>query len=130
MNPNIMRNTVKSACKKHKILIIGDSHVRGLSEKISNCLDDSFRNNYIWVVNNIIKEIRSWKLSCRVSSPIELSWENEMNDPGNQVSPVIASVGKVGPSPNCKNDGHPEPEDSAPVVDSLSQMDVECLGQT
>ena len=43
-----------------------------------------------------------------------------MNDPGNQVSPVIASVGKVGPSPNCKNDGHPEPEDSAPVVDSLS----------
>ena len=73
-----------------------------------------------WVVNNITKEIRSWKLSCRVSSPIELSWENEMNDPGNQVSPVIASVGKVGPSPNCKNDGHPEPEDSAPVVDSLS----------
>ena len=130
MNPNIMRNTVKSACKKHKILIIGDSHVRGLSEKISNCLNDSFRNNYIWVVNNIIKEIRNWKSSCRVSSPIELPWENEMNDLGNQVSPVIVSVGKEGLSPNCKNDGHPEPGDSAAVVDSLSQTDMECLGQT
>jgi hypothetical protein len=40
-NPNITRKTVKSACKRHKILVIGDSHVRGLSEKISNCLDES-----------------------------------------------------------------------------------------
>jgi len=42
MNPNITRKTVKSTCKRHKILVIGDSHVRGLSEKISNCLDDTF----------------------------------------------------------------------------------------
>jgi hypothetical protein len=41
-NPNIMWKTVKSACKRHKILVIGDSHVRGLSEKISNCLEESF----------------------------------------------------------------------------------------
>jgi len=253
MNLNIMRKTVKSACKRHKILVIGDSHVRDLSEKISNCLDDSFsvfgitkpnadietitspihlkmgnltkddliiflggtndisRNeakkglrslrdftqrtintnlillgaphrydlspqscvntevklynkrlqslvsisNHVrvlsmpterrhhtrhglhlnkkgkdWVVDNIIKEIRNWKSSCRVSSPIELPWENEMNDLGNQVSPVIVSVGKEGPSPNDKNDGHPEPGNSAAVVGSLSQTDVECLGQT
>ena len=30
------------ACNKHRILIIGDSHVRGLAEKISNCLNGSF----------------------------------------------------------------------------------------
>jgi hypothetical protein len=81
-------------------------------------------------VNNIIKEIRNWKYSCRVSSPIELPWKNEMNDLGNQVTPVILSVGKEGPSPNCKNDGHPESGDSAAEVDSLPQTDVECLGQT
>ena len=81
-------------------------------------------------MNNIIKEIRNWKLSCRVSSPIELPWKNEINDLGNQVSPVIVSVGKEGPSPNYKNDDHPETGDSAAKMDSLSQMDVECQGQT
>jgi len=40
------------------------------------------------------------------------------------------SVGKEGPSPNYKNDGHPESGDSAAKVDSLSQADVECQGQT
>ena len=83
-----------------------------------------------WVVNNVIKEIRNWKLSCKVSSPRELPWKNEMNDLGNQDSPVIVSVGKEGLSPNCKNDGHPESGDSAAEVDSLSQTDVERLGQT
>jgi len=34
-------NTLK-ACRRHKTLIIGDSHVRDLSEKIGNCLDNSF----------------------------------------------------------------------------------------
>jgi len=252
-NPAITRKTVKLTRKRHRILVIGDSHVRGLSEKISNCLDDTFsvfgitkpnadietitspvhlktgnltkedlivflggtndisRNeakkglrslrdftqrtintnlillgsphrydlppqscvntevklynkrlqslvsasNHVrvlsmpterrhhtrhglhlnkkgrdWVVNNVIKEIRNWKLSCKVSSPIELPWKNEMNDLGNQDSPVIVSVGKEGPSPNCKNDGHPESGDSAAEVDSLSQTDVEHLGQT
>ena len=33
---------VNSKHIKHKIIIIGDSPVRGLSEKIGNCLDDSF----------------------------------------------------------------------------------------
>jgi hypothetical protein len=37
-----MRKTVKSACRRHRLLIIGDSHIRGLSEKINNCLDDCF----------------------------------------------------------------------------------------
>jgi len=53
-----------------------------------------------------------------------------MNDLGNQVSPVLVSVGKEDPSPNCKTDGHPESGDNAAEVDSLSQTDVECLGQT
>ena len=83
-----------------------------------------------WVVNNIIKEIRNWKSSSRVSSPIELPWKNVMKDLGNQVSPVIVSVEKEDPSPNCKNDDHPESGDSAAKVGSLSQTDVECLGQT
>lgn len=34
---------MKPESKRYKILVIGDSHARGLSEKISNCLDDSFR---------------------------------------------------------------------------------------
>ena len=84
-----------------------------------------------WIVNNIIKESRNWKSSCRVSSPIELPRKNEMKDLGNQVSPVIVSVEKVGPNPNCKND-HLESEDSAVKVVSLSlsQTDVECMVQT
>jgi hypothetical protein len=80
-------------------------------------------------VNNIIKEIRNWKLSCRVSSPIELLLKNEMTDLGNQVLPVIVSVGKEALSPNYKNDGHPESGDSAAEVDSLSQSDVKCMEQ-
>ena len=84
-----------------------------------------------WIVNNIIKEITNWKSSCRVSSPIELPWKNEMRDLGNQVSPVIVSVEKEGPNPNCKNH-HLESEDSAAKVISLSlsQTDVKCMVQT
>jgi len=52
-----------------------------------------------------------------------------MNDLGKQDSPAIASVRKEGSSPNCKNDGHPESGDSAAEADSLSQTDVERLGQ-
>jgi len=252
-NLNTMRKTVKLACRRHSLLVIGDTHIRGLSEKISNCLDDSFillgitkpnadietitspihlkmgkltkedliiflggtndisRNeakkglrslkdftqrtintnlilleaphkydlspqscvntevklynkrlqsfvsvsNHVrvlstpterrhhtrhglhlnkkgrdWVVKNVIKEIRNWKLSCRVSSPMELPLKDEMNDTGNQISQTIVSVGKEGPSPNCKNDGHPESGASAAEVDSLSQTDEECLRQT
>jgi len=45
---------------------------------------------------------------------------------------VIVSVEKKGPNPNCKNDVHPESKDSTAKVGSLSvsQTDVECLGQT
>jgi len=78
-----------------------------------------------WIVNNI-KEIRNWKSSCRVSSPIELRWKNETKDL------VIVSVEKKGPNPNCKNDDHPGSEDSAAKVGSLSisRTVVECIGQT
>jgi hypothetical protein len=37
-----MNETTQSKCKKHKILIIGDSHVIGLSEEIIDRLDDSY----------------------------------------------------------------------------------------
>ena len=33
---------MKPESGRHKTLVTGDSHVRGLSKKISNCLDDSF----------------------------------------------------------------------------------------
>jgi hypothetical protein len=79
-------------------------------------------------VNYIIKEIRNWKLPCRVSSPIELPWKNEMIVLEIQVSSVVVS-GKEAPSHNYKNDGHPESGDNAPEVDSLSQTDMECMEQ-
>jgi len=41
-NWNNTRETVKPESERHKILVIGDSHVTGLSKNISNCLDDSF----------------------------------------------------------------------------------------
>ena len=37
-----MRETAKPESERHKTLVIGDSHVRGLSKNISKCLDDSF----------------------------------------------------------------------------------------
>jgi hypothetical protein len=39
---NTLKETVTVAHRRHKILIIGDSHVRGLSDKVSNGLDDAF----------------------------------------------------------------------------------------
>ena len=85
-----------------------------------------------WIENNIIKEIRNWKTSCRVSSPTELPWKTEMKDLGNQVSQVTVSVEKEDLNPSCKNDDHPESENSAAKMGSLSlsQTDVKCLGQT
>ena len=79
-----------------------------------------------WIVNNIIKVIRNWKSSCRVSSPTGLRWKNETKDL------VTVSVEKEGPNPNCKNDDHPKSEDCAAKVGSvsISRTDVECLGQT
>jgi len=42
MKLNTSRETVTLVRRRHKILIIGDSHFRGLPEKISNCLNNSF----------------------------------------------------------------------------------------
>lgn len=52
---------VNSKHIKHKIIIIGDSHVRGLSEKIGNCLDDSFSVLGISKPNAYIETITSSK---------------------------------------------------------------------
>ena len=41
-NLNLINKIAKSERRKHKILIIGDSHVRGLSERIMDHLDDSY----------------------------------------------------------------------------------------
>ena len=67
MNLNSTRKTVILACNKHKILIIGDSHVRGLAEKISNHLDDSFDVCGITKPNADIESI---------TSPIHLKTEH------------------------------------------------------
>jgi hypothetical protein len=37
-----LKKPVSNANIKHKIFIIGDSHVRGLSDKVRNDLDDAF----------------------------------------------------------------------------------------
>lgn len=56
---NTSKKTVTSACRRHKIHIIGDSHVRGLSEKISNCLDNSFSVTGIAKPNADIEAVTS-----------------------------------------------------------------------
>jgi hypothetical protein len=61
------KKTVTSACRRHKILIIGDSHIRGLSEKISNSLDDSFSVTGVTKPNADIET---------VTSPLHLKTEN------------------------------------------------------
>ena len=67
MKLNTSKKTITLACKKHKILIIGDSHVRGLSEKISDCLDYSFGVTGITKPNADIDAI---------TSPLHLKNEN------------------------------------------------------
>jgi hypothetical protein len=39
---NTLKETVTVTHRRHKILIINDSHVRGLSDKVSSGLDDAF----------------------------------------------------------------------------------------
>jgi hypothetical protein len=56
---NTSKKTVTSACRRHKIVIIGDSHVRGLSEKICHCLDVSFSAIGITKPNADIEAITS-----------------------------------------------------------------------
>jgi hypothetical protein len=67
MKLNTSKKTVTSACRRRKIHIIGDSHVRGLSEKISNCLDNSFSVTGIAKPNADIEEI---------TSPLHLETDN------------------------------------------------------
>jgi hypothetical protein len=68
---NTLKKTVTSARRRHKILIIGDSHVRGLSEKVSNCLDDSFSVTGITKPNADIEVI---------TSPLHLIIDNHKKD--------------------------------------------------
>jgi hypothetical protein len=56
---NTSEKTVTPACRRHKIVIIGDSHVRGLSEKVNNYLDDSFSVISITKSNADIEAITS-----------------------------------------------------------------------
>jgi PleD family two-component response regulator len=42
MKLSTSKETVTLARRRHKILIVGDSHFRDLPKKISNCLDNSF----------------------------------------------------------------------------------------
>jgi hypothetical protein len=54
-------NTSKKDCEinpsKHKICIIGDSHVKGLSDKVSSGLDDTFSVSGITKPNGDIEGI-------------------------------------------------------------------------
>jgi predicted phosphodiesterase len=59
VNQDTTRKTVTSSCRRHKILVISDSHVRDLSEKISNCLDNSFSVTGITKSNGDIEAITS-----------------------------------------------------------------------
>ena len=59
MNRNTARETVSSAHKVHNILIISDSHSKGLAVKIQNCLDDSFKIYGLIKPNADIQQITS-----------------------------------------------------------------------
>jgi hypothetical protein len=126
---------VKLYNKRLQSLVSTSNHVRVLSmpterRHLTRHGLHLYKKGRDWLVNNIVNEIRNLNLSCRVSSPIESPWKDEMNDLGNQASPVTVSVDKEWPSPSCRNDGHLESGYSAAEVDSLSQTDMECLGQT
>jgi hypothetical protein len=54
-----VRKTVNSLCNRQKILVAGDSHVRGLSDKARNCLDDTFSVFSITKPNADIESITS-----------------------------------------------------------------------
>jgi hypothetical protein len=56
---NTLKETVTIAHRRHKILIIGDSHVRGLSDKVNNGLDDAFSVTGITKPNADIEGITS-----------------------------------------------------------------------
>ena len=62
-----MKLNTSSACRRHKILIIGNNHIRGLSEKVSDCLDYSFG------VTGIAKPNADMEAS---TSPLHLKTEN------------------------------------------------------
>ena len=59
MTPNISKKTKPVTHSRHKIFIIGDSHVRGLSEKVRNSLNDAFSVIGITKPNAVIEVITS-----------------------------------------------------------------------
>jgi len=105
----------------------------------------------VWIVNNLVKEIRNLYLPCKISPPIVLLWRdvNEnvsqlaepnkgrywsrsdlKDDFGNQVLPVTVSDDMECLSPGCRIVDFLKLGDSAVGVDYLSKIDVECLGKT
>jgi hypothetical protein len=104
-----------------------------------------------WVVNKLVKEIRNLYLLSKISPPIVLLWRdvnenvsqlaepnkglhlsrNDLkDDAGNQVLPVTINDDPECPSVGCRCDDCPKIGDSAVGVDSLSKIDVQCLGKT
>jgi hypothetical protein len=104
-----------------------------------------------WIVNNLVKEIRNLHLPGKISPPIVLPrrdvnenvsqlappnkdhiWSRSdlKDDFGNQVLTVTVNDDTECPSPSSGNDDCQKFGDSAVGVDLLSEIDVECLGQT
>jgi hypothetical protein len=60
VNLNTSKKSITSAHRRYdEILVIGDSHIRGLSKKVCKCLDDSFSVTGITNPNADIEVITS-----------------------------------------------------------------------
>jgi hypothetical protein len=76
VNEVISRNNITGINTKYNILLLGDSHMRGLAEKISSCLGNPFSVAGIIKPNADIKGITSPRHYKKISISLFISGPN------------------------------------------------------